>query len=357
MNTGYNPEYNPTGVEGAIDTNILPWLPLSQISGLSLKPLRASLENGFFSVVLRLEAGAQLPPAVYLGGLDMFVLSGKLTYDQEGTKSLLEPGIWGYISANSRVGAIAAHEPSELIVNFHNGAAFLDDMGSVSSVLTALDVVSLAKANSIQLVANTLGESEANSDGQFKGDGEPLAIADSDARTLVVASAEGAAQSTSLSHPHFVDTRSVPWAFAEGMEDVGLKILRVSEETGAVSLIVRHNGVAPPHNHLGAGDFLILSGRMGYRAGPPEGCGPGVWVFEPAGARHDETQRVGDEDLIYTANLYGPIMFDEGRGTPIAAVLSWMEYKALADAFGAKLVASSRPQDASLLAWAPLKAA
>jgi hypothetical protein len=308
-------------------------------------------------VIIRLEAGSGLPPAVYLGGLDLMVLSGALTYNQDGSDSLLEPGIWGYVSANSRVGEITASEASELMVNFHNGAAFLDSAGKVSTVLTALDIVALAKENGIKLVANTLSEGEANAAGQFSGSGEPLAIADLDARSLVVASSEAAAQSATLAHPHFVDTRSVPWAFAEGMEDVGLKILRVSEETGAISLIVRHNGVAPPHNHLGAGDFLILSGRMGYRAGPPEGCGPGVWVFEPAGARHDETQRIGDEDLIYTANLYGPVMFDEGRGTPIAAVLSWMEYKALADAFGAKLVPSSRPHDASLVAWAPLKAA
>ena len=90
--------------------------------------------------------------------------------------------------------------------------------------------------------------------------------------------------------------------------------------------------MADPHNHLGASDFLVLSGRIGYRAGPPEGYGPGVWFFEPAGARHDATQRLTDDDLIYMANVYGPLTFDSGRGTPIAAVLSWMEYEALAQA-------------------------
>ena len=76
----------------------------------------------------------------------------------------------------------------------------------------------------------------------------------------------------------------------------------------------------------------MLSGRIGYRAGPTEGYGPGVWFFEPAGARHDATQRLTDDDLIYMANIYGPLTFDSGRGTPIAAVLSWMEYEALAKA-------------------------
>ena len=50
------------------------------------------------------------------------------------------------------------------------------------------------------------------------------------------------------------------------MEDVGLKILRVSQETGYVLLIVRHNGVADPHTHVGASDFLVLQGQLGVRA-------------------------------------------------------------------------------------------
>ena len=75
---------------------------------------------------------------------------------------------------------------------------------------------------------------------------------------------------------------------------------------------------------------MVLSGRIGYRAGPPEGYGPGVWFYEPAGARHEATQRLTDEDLIYTANIYGPVAFDSGKGTPLTNVLSWMEYQALA---------------------------
>ena len=120
---------------------------------------------------------------------------------------------------------------------------------------------------------------------------------------------------------------------------------------------MRHNGVAGPHYHLGASDFMVLSGRIGYRAGPPEGYGAGMWFYEPAGARHESTQRVGDGDLIYTANLYGPIQFDEGPGTPIAAVMSWMQYKAVADAAGIELVQSTFANDASLLAWAPIGSA
>jgi hypothetical protein len=54
----------------------------------------------------------------------------------------------------------------------------------------------------------------------------------------------------SYAHPHFIDTRAVPWIVNPGLPDIALKILRVSEETGTTSLIVRHNGVAGPHYHL-----------------------------------------------------------------------------------------------------------
>lgn len=63
---------------------------------------------------------------------------------------------------------------------------------------------------------------------------------------------------------------------------------------------------------------------------------------------------MGEEDLIYTANLYGPIQFDEGPGTPIAAVMSWMQYKEVANSAGIDLVKSTFADDASLLAWAPI---
>ena len=80
-------------------------------------------------------------------------------------------------------------------------------------------------------------------------------------------------------------------------------MLRVSQETGFISVMVRHNGVAAPHNHIGGSDFLVLEGALGVRAGPPGGYGPGTWFYEPSGARHDATQRVSDDDLIYTANI------------------------------------------------------
>merc|ERR550514_210952 len=154
---------------------------------------------------------------------------------------------------------------------------------------------------------------------------------------------------TELKNPHWVDTNALPCICNPEMPDIALKVMRISTETGHVSLIVRQNGQAPPHYHLGPSDFFITSGRIGYRAGPPEGYGPGTYMYEPAGARHEATQRVTDEDLIYTANVYGPIQFDSGIGTPVVMVQSWMQYLEAAKAFNSPLLASTFPNDATTL--------
>mgnify|MGYP006079099141 CR=1 FL=1 len=352
-----NPEYNPSGYGDCIDTNRLPWIPVPNVSGMFIKPVRASSESGIFSLIYKLEAGTSMPSAVYLGGMDMLILSGKAEYDQDGTKSILEPGIWGFISANSKVNAIVAIEDTEVLANFFSGVAFLDNNGALDSLFTAADVLSLARESSVTLVPNSLSACMQEGTIPYAGNGEPLAIAASDnASKIVDEPVSTSSNGFAVTHPHFVDTRSVPWLVLPTMPDVGLKLLRVSEETGFVSLIVRHNGLADPHTHLGASDFLVLTGALGVRAGPPEGYGPGMWFYEPAGARHDATQRVTDEDLIYTANIYGPLFFDQGKGTPIDYILSWMDYKEMAAAGGVKLVPSTNPSDSNLLAWAPLKA-
>ena len=81
-----------------------------------------------------------------------------------------------------------------------------------------------------------------------------------------------------------------------------------------------------------------------------------MWFWEPAGARHESTSRIGTDDLIYTANVYGPIQFDEGVGTPIAMVLSWMQYMQQAEEAKAPLVRSTFG-DGGMVAWAPLVSA
>ncbi|MGI9329056.1 MAG: cupin domain-containing protein [Pseudomonadales bacterium] len=354
----YNPEFDPTGIEGGVDTNLIPWLELACAPGLSFKPLRASSESGMFSTIVRMSAGAELTGLIYLGAMDMILLSGGLTYPEGPLSSDLEPGTWGYIPANARIERLVANQDTEFLANFYGPVAFLGEDGrTVSSILTALDIVQAARDAGVNLVPNTLAECMQPRPRAYQGPAEPLAIAGTDSKALVTQAEAVGADAARTAHPHFVDTRALPWIENPEVPDMGLKVLRVSEETGVTSLIVRHNGVAGPHYHLAAADFLVLSGRIGYRAGPPEGYGPGVWFYEPAGARHEATQRVSDEDLIYTANVYGPLQFDEGRGTPIVAVQSWMQYKEMADAAGTPLVSNTFADDASLLAWAPVGSA
>lgn len=351
----YNPDYDPTGIEGGVDTNLLPWIALDEVPGMYLKTMRASTETGAYSVIVKLDADAKIPATIYLGGLDLTVLSGQIIYKEGSEASYLNPGTWGYISANSKVAEMFAVEDSEFLANFYGAAAFLDEQGSIASILTSLDIMRLAKQHGITLVPSTLSGCMQRRPEGLTNDPEPLAINGQDTQHLVDPAHQESPYSGGYNHPHFVDTRHVPWIVNPDLPDIGLKILRVSEDNGIVSLIVRHNGVASAHTHLGSSDFLILNGRIGYRAGPPEGYGPGVWFFEPSGARHDATQRVTDEDLIYTANIYGPLIFDEGKGTPVSAVLSWIEYKALAAAFDVPLIPSNNPNDSTLLASAMLK--
>ena len=350
----FNPEYNPNGAEGSLDTNKLPWIPLDNVKGLSIKPVRASSETGMFSLIFKLDKGASFPSSIYLGGMDLMVLSGQLTYTQDKKDSILAPGTWGFISANSKVNSINADEDCEVLASFYSAVAFLNANETIESVLTSNDILQLAKTNKIPLVPSSSKDCwERGPEEAYDGPSEPLAIASSNAKALVN-SESGSVISSQVTHPHFVDTREIPWLVMPTMPDVGLKLLRVSEETGFVSMIVKHNGVALPHTHIGASDFLVLNGALGVRSGPPEGYGPGIWFYEPAGARHEATQRVGDDDLIYTANIYGPLIFDSGPGTPVEAVASWIDYKTMAEEANIKLVPNSNANDSSLLAWAPL---
>lgn len=350
----FNPEFNPGGVEGAVDTNILPWIPVDGVNGMSIKTMRASAETGMYSIIVKLDKGAAMPVTVCLSGMDIFVLSGQLVYRQDSDTSVLPPGSWGYVSANSKIAAIVAEEESEILLNAYGAIALLDNQHLLSRILTSLDIMRMARQHNVTLVPSTLSGCVVERQEPMTNEPQPLAIAMGNASHLIQTGEGSAANVGDFKHPHFVDTREVPWITLDGMEAIGLKILRVSEDNGYISLVVRHNGVAPGHTHLGAGDFLILEGRIGVRAGPPNGHGPGVWYFEPAGARHDASQRLSDEDLIYYSNIYGPLAFDDGPGTPVTMVLSWIEYKAMAEAYGSKLVRCIHPDDSSLLASAPL---
>jgi len=341
----YNPEWKPLGFEGAVDSATLPWIDVPQMPGCSMKPLRVSRETGAFTIVLKMVAGTVQTPHILLGMSDTFIISGKLSYTKGPMMGVIGPGIWGYTPAGVKMEGTTALEDTEYLATYHAPIAFLNADGTVASLLGGPDVMNAAYMRGIPLIPLSLEEAMGESPPRYEGPGEPLLAA----QNWKQVSHNEKPEISELTNPHYVDTNAIPWIVDPAAPEIGLKIMRISTETGTVSLMVRQNGQAPPHYHLGPSDFFITSGRIGYRAGPPDGYGPGVYFWEPAGARHESTQRIGDEDLIYTANVYGPIQFDGGVGTPVLMVQSWMQYLEAAKASGTPLIASTFPGDAMTL--------
>ena len=106
-----------------------------------------------------------------------------------------------------------------------------------------------------------------------------------------------------------------------------LKVLRISSETGAWSALVKAPAgqVNPPHVHLGPADFYVISGVVDYRAGVARA---GDWMYEPAGAVHQETSH--PEDTVYLANVYGPVAFHDDEGN-VMHVLDWRAIQSMVD--------------------------
>jgi len=352
-NQMYNPEWEPDGMEGGVDTNKLPWMDIPQMPGCQMKPLRVSAETGSFVIVIKMAKGTVQPTLVHLGASDKCILTGELAHQSGPMKGTLKPGYWAYTPANSKVEGLVAVQETEYFSTCHGPMAFLSPDGkSVKALLTGAHVKAAADKMGITLVPNSLQEAMAKKPKPFEGQAALLAMSKDPSLVNAINYAD-VPVATTLTNPHWIDTNSLPWIVDDAAPEIGLKIIRISTETGVVSAIVRQNGQAPPHYHLGAADFLITSGRIAYRAGPQEGYGPGVYFYEPAGARHESTQRHPDckEDLIYFSNIYGPIQFDTGVGTPVAAVQSWMQYLEAAKATNTPLIASQFPKDqATLLA-------
>ena len=88
----------------------------------------------------------------------------------------------------------------------------------------------------------------------------------------------------------FVSTKSMPWAeFSPG---IGMKVLRLSPETGTWTLLLRAEAGASfaRHRHLAAGEYFMLSGKMELRGGAQAGgvtALPGDYGWEPVSVIHD----------------------------------------------------------------------
>ncbi len=113
-----------------------------------------------------------------------------------------------------------------------------------------------------------------------------------------------------------LQTENLDW---QTMGDgVGIKVLRVSEETGQWTALIRMEAGATfaAHKHLGAADGMVLEGKLEYRVGYAE---RGAFLYEPLGAVHEATT-CSEPTTIYF-NAYGPIVFHDESGA-VTQILS-----------------------------------
>jgi quercetin dioxygenase-like cupin family protein len=137
------------------------------------------------------------------------------------------------------------------------------------------------------------------------------------------------AQRNAIFKDTYVHVDAMPWIpFSEGID---FKVLRTSAETGAWTVLFKcaKGSAFARHEHLGAGEYLMLSGKVEVRGGVQKGgitAYPGDYGYEPSGVIHDSTYFV--EDSIFYFTNYGPIKFiDDGDQTPF--VLDWRGVRAL----------------------------
>jgi anti-sigma factor ChrR (cupin superfamily) len=125
-----------------------------------------------------------------------------------------------------------------------------------------------------------------------------------------------------------VQTDDLDWQIMG--EGVGIKILRVSEETGQWTGLIRMEAGATfaAHKHLGAADGYVLKGCLEYRVGVAE---TGSYLYEPLGAVHEAT--TCSEETVILFSAYGPIVFHAEDGS-VTQILSYETALALRE--GAK---------------------
>ncbi len=117
-------------------------------------------------------------------------------------------------------------------------------------------------------------------------------------------------------------------AWSDDMGGDRVKVLRVSAESGSYSALFKAAAgtTNPRHRHLGPADFYIIEGSIEYRGGCARA---GDWVYEAAGALHENTHH--PEDTIYLANVHGPIAYLDADDN-VLAVSDWQDMRRLLEA-------------------------
>lgn len=127
----------------------------------------------------------------------------------------------------------------------------------------------------------------------------------------------------------YIHTSSEQWLpFSDGIE---FKLLRTTQETGAWTALFKCavGSKFARHEHLGAGEYLMVSGKMEVRGGVQNGgitAYPGDYGYEPNGVIHDHTEFPEESILYFTNN--GPIRFMDEQNTTVF-VLDWQALRAM----------------------------
>lgn len=119
----------------------------------------------------------------------------------------------------------------------------------------------------------------------------------------------------------YVQVNHVQWQdFPEHLHTGGVKwkLLHVAPENGTWTVLFhcpKHSAIGP-HIHHGPAEGYIFDGILELRGGPENGgahCIKDGYVYEAAGAHHDETKML--EDTTFILQMVGPItwVLPEGR--------------------------------------------
>jgi len=139
------------------------------------------------------------------------------------------------------------------------------------------------------------------------------------------------AQNNAMFKDMYVHVDAMPWIPHPVVPGTHFKVLRTSAETGAWTVLFKNakGSSVPRHEHLGAGEYFMLSGKAEVRGGAHEGgitAYAGDYGYEPSGAIHDTT--CFPEDTVYLFTNHGPIKFIDDDDNTLF-VLDWRGVRAL----------------------------
>jgi anti-sigma factor ChrR (cupin superfamily) len=139
------------------------------------------------------------------------------------------------------------------------------------------------------------------------------------------------AQNNAMYKDIYMNVAAMPWIPHPVIPGTHFKVLRTSGETGVWTVLFKNarGSSVPRHEHLGAGEYLILSVKAEVRGGVEKGgitASAGDYGYEPSGVIHDCTYF--PEDTVYFFTNHGPIKFIDDDNN-ILAVVDWLTVRAL----------------------------